>query len=143
MYDCRIGATIREFLTRRDAACREIRQARSLRCRYKVRLLKDRALYEAWTTGLPPIFNWEISDIKLIEPIIDRIGPGGIIDDMDVFDLYTPNPEDSVDNVSALEVHAFDFGRRFNKAETNSECNCPLVFDTGASTSLSPFKSDF
>ena len=76
------------------------------------------------------------------EPIIDRLGPVGIIDDLAVFDLYTPYPEDSVDNVNALAVHAFDFGRLFNKAETSSVSNCPLVVDTGASTGLSPLKSD-
>ena len=87
-------------------------------------------IYEAWTTGPPPIFNLEYPDIKLIDPIIERLGPGRIIDDLAVFDLYTPDPEDSVDNVSALALHAFDFGKRFNKAETNSVYNCPLVFDT-------------
>ena len=54
--------------------------------------MKDRALYEAWTTGPSTIFNFECPDIKSIEPIIDRLGPGGIIDDLAVFDLDTPNP---------------------------------------------------
>ena len=62
---------------------------------------------------------------------------------MAVFDLDITDLEDSVDNVSALLVHDFDFGSRFNKAETGSVSNCPLVFDTGVSTGLSPFKSDF
>ena len=48
-----------------------------------------------------------LPDIKLIEPIIERLDRGGIIDDMAVFDLVTSDPEDSVDNASALEVHAF------------------------------------
>ena len=56
--------------------------------------MRDRDLSEAWTTGTPPIFNFECPDIKLIEPIIDRLGPVGIIDDLAVFDLDTPNPED-------------------------------------------------
>ena len=111
MYDFRIVASRREFPNRHNATRRKIRQARRLRCRYKVRLLKDRALHEAWTTGPPHIFNLECSDIKLIEPIIKRLGPDGIIDDLDVFDLDTHSPEDSVDNFSALAVHAFDFGR--------------------------------
>ena len=105
--------------------------------------MKDRAIYEACTTVPPPIFNFEFPDIKLIEPIIDRLGPGVIINDLAAFYLDTPNPEDSVDNGSALAVHAFDFGRRFNKSETNSVSNFPLVFDTGLSTVLSPFKSYF
>ena len=143
LYDLRIGASRREFLDRRDAVRRGIWRARSLHFRYKVRIMKDRALYEAWITGPPIIFNLEWPDIKLIEPIIDRIAPGRIVDDLAIFDLETHNPEDSVDNISALAIHEFYFGRRLNKAETNSVPNCPLVFDTGASTGLSPFKSDF
>ena len=61
----------------------------------------------------------------------------------ELFDLDTPDTEDSVDNFSALAVHAFYFSRSFNKAETNSVSNCPLVFDTWVSTCISPFKSDF
>ena len=79
----------------------------------------------------------------MIKPIINRLVTSGIIDDLAVFDLDTSDPEDSVDNVSDLAVHAFDFGRRFNKAETNSVSNCPLVFDTGSITGISPFKSCF
>ena len=85
----------------------------------------------------------ECPDIKLVETIIDRLGPGGIIYDLAVFDLDTPDPEYSVDNVSAIAVNAFDFGRRFNNSETSSVSSCPLVFDTGASTGLSPFKYYF
>ena len=92
---------------------------------------------------LLPFSNLECPDIKLIQTIIDRLGTGGIIDDLAVFDLDTPNPEYSVDNVSALVMHAFYFGRRFKKADTDSVSNCPLVFDTGASTGLSYLKSDF
>ena len=88
-------------------------------------------------------FNLECPDIKFIEPIIYRIVTGRVIDNLVVFDLDTPDPEDSVDNIIALAVYAFDFCRRFNKAETNSVSNCPLVFDTWVSTCISPFKSDF
>ena len=79
----------------------------------------------------------------MIESIVYRLDPGGIINDLAVFYLDTPNPEDSVDNVSALAVHAFYFGRRINKADINRVSNCTLVLDTGGSTDLSPFRSDF
>ena len=115
------------------------RWARSLRYRRNVQRLKARALYEAWTTGPPPIFKLECPDIDLIKPIIDKLGPRGIISDLPVFDLGSPNPEDYVDDVSALAVHAFDFGRQFNKVETGNAFDCPLVFDTGASTGLTQF----
>ena len=42
--------------------------------------MKDRFLYESFTTGPPPIFSLELSDNKFVESIIDRLGPGGIID---------------------------------------------------------------
>ena len=38
--------------------------------------------------------NLECPAIKLIETIIDKLGPGRSIYDMAVFDLDTPNPED-------------------------------------------------
>ena len=76
-------------------------------------------------------FNLECPDIKLIEMIIDRDVSGRIIDDLAVFDLDTPNPGDSVDNVSALVVHAFGFGGRLNKAETSSVSNCPWYLILG------------
>ena len=79
----------------------------------------------------------------MIEPIIDSIGTGGIIDDLAVFDLDTPDPEYSVDNASSLALHAFDFGSRFNKADTDSVFKFPLVFYTGVITALSLFKPGF
>ena len=63
--------------------------------------------------------------------IIDRDGSGRIIDDKAVFDLDTPDPGDSVDNVSALAVHAFGFGRSLNKAETSSVSICPWYLILG------------
>ena len=71
------------------------------------------------------------------------LGPGAIISDLPGFDLGSPNPEDFIDDVSVLAVHAFDFGRQFNKVETGNAFDCPLIFDTGASTGFTPFKCDF
>ena len=94
LYYWRIGTSRRGFLNCRDAARREIRRARRLRCRYKVILLKDLSLYESCTTGTPHVFNFECHDIKMIEIIIYRLGPGRIIDDLAIFDLDTSNSED-------------------------------------------------
>ena len=106
---------------------------------------EDRALYESWTSGVsPPIFQLDCPDFNLIKPIIDKLGPGGIItDDLATFDLDNPDSGSTVESAQALAVHAFDFGRRFNKAGPRAARDTPLVFDTGASSGLSPFKCDF
>ena len=66
--------------------------------RRRVKLSEDRSLYEAWTTGSPPIFQLECPDVVLIKPIIDKLGPGGIIGgDLGTFDLEIPNPCGSVE----------------------------------------------
>ena len=71
-----------------------------------------------------PLFKLECPDIELIKPIIAKLGPGGIIcGDLAVFDLVSPNLEDSVEAVSALAAHSFEYGRRFNKSETTSVMN--------------------
>ena len=58
---------------------RKIMHRRKLKMlRRRVKLSEDRALYEAWTTGSPPVFQLECPDIDLIKPILDKLGPGGI-----------------------------------------------------------------
>ena len=79
----------------------------------------------------------------MIKPIIEKLGPGRIIGDLPGFDLGSPNPEDFIDDVSVFAVHAFDFGRQFNKVETGNVFNCPLILDAGVSTGFTPFKCDF
>ena len=124
---------------------RTLRRSKRLRRRRKVKSMKDRALYEAWTSGIsPPLFKSECPDINLVKPIIEKLGPGGIIGDgLTNFELGTPDPEDSVIAASAMLVHFLDLGRRFNKSVTSDVMTCPLVYDTGASSGLTPFKSDF
>ena len=81
---------------------------------------------------------------NLMKPVIDKIGPGGIIaDDIATFNLDTPNPGSIVESAQALAVHAFKFGRRFNKADPRAARDTPLVFDTGVRSGLSPFKYKF
>ena len=70
-----------------------IYRRRLKRLRRRVKLSEDRALYEAWTTGSPPVFQLECPDIDLLKPILNKLGPGGIIGgDFDTFDLEIPNP---------------------------------------------------
>ena len=111
--------------------------------RQRVKFSEDRILYEAWTIGSPPIFQLECPDIDLVKPILDKLGPGGIIGgDLGTFNLEVPNQGGSVEHINTLVVHAHDFGKQI-KASSQSVFSCLLVFDTGASSRLSPFKSDF
>ena len=77
---------------------RKIMYRRKLKTlRRRVKLSEDRALYEAWTTGSPPIFQLECPDVDLIKPILDKLGPGGIIGgDLDTFNLNITNPGGSI-----------------------------------------------
>ena len=64
----------------------------------RVKLSEDRSLYEAWTTGSPPIFQLEYPDVDLSKHMLDKLGPGGIIGgDLGTFDLEIPNPCGSVE----------------------------------------------
>ena len=110
----------------------------------KAKMKEDRALYESWTSGAsPPIFQLKCPDFNLVNPIIDKLGPGGIItDDLATFDLDNTDSGSTVESACALAVHAIDFGQRFNKAGHRAARDDPLVFDTGDSSGLSPFKYD-
>ena len=72
---------------------------------------EDRALYESWTSGVsPPIFQLDCPDFNLIKPIIDKLGPGGIITaGLTTFDLDNPDPGSTVESAQALVVHTFKF----------------------------------
>ena len=48
-----------------------------------------------------------------------------------IFKLGSPNPAESVDDVSALTVYAHEWGRYFHKVETSNILSCPMVYDTG------------
>ena len=119
-------------------------RGQKIRYRRKVKIKEDGALYEYWTPGTsPPIFQLECPDFNLIKSIIDKLGPGGIItDDLAIFDLDNPDLGSTVESAQTLAIYAFHFGRRFNKAGPRSTRDTPLVFDTGASSGLSPFKCD-
>ena len=85
----------------------------------------------------------ECPGVDLSKPILDKLGPRGIIGgDLDTFDLEIPNSGGSVEHINTLVVHAHNFSKQL-KASAQSVFSCPLVFDTGASYGLSPFKSDF
>ena len=109
------------------------------RKRYQV--FKDRALYEEWSSGPPPTFLLECPGISLVESMLLRLGPGGIKDDFDHFALEFGNSGSDVESVSAMVARTQVYGRQFNKFGPASKI-CPLVFDTGASAGLTPFRCD-
>ena len=109
--------------------------------RKRCQIFKDSALCEEWSSGPPPTFLLECSDINLAEYMIARLGPGGIKDDFDDFALEFRNSGSEVESVSTLVARTQVYGRRFNKIGPASN-DYPLVFDTGASAGLTPFRCD-
>ena len=131
-----VGRSRRELLTIRREKRREYRRRAKLR--------KDIAVYEAWSTGPSPRFKVEEPDISLIQPLLLTLGPGGIpFKICALFDLDSPDPEESPESLDALGARANYLSQAFNKVETATSMNTPLVFDTGASSGLTPFCSDF
>ena len=78
----------------------------------RVKLLEDRALYEAWTIGSPLIFQLECPDIGLSRPILGKLDPGGTVGGgFDKFDLDILNLGGSVEHTNTLVVHAHNFSK--------------------------------
>ena len=95
---------------------------------FKVKMKEHRTLYKYWISGTShPIVQLECSDFNLIEPNIDKLGPGGIsTDDLAMFNLDNPDSRSTVESAQALAVHAFNFGRRFNKAGPRAARDTPF-----------------
>ena len=95
-------------------------------------------------TFVPPKFELHEPDIELLAEEISRLGPGGIpyeFHDND-FDLILPSldPEEAI---QMLVSRAGDFSVYYNGDRNKEWLRTPLVWDTGASSGLSPFRSDF
>ena len=86
-----------------------------------------------------------LPNIILIKPIIEKLGPGGIMCNLDVFDMGSPNPDKTDEDISALAILAHEWSRCFHKVETSNIMNCPLVYvtGTGASSGLTYFEAVF
>ena len=85
----------------------------------------------------------ECPDVDSTKPILDNLGPGGIIGNgLDTFDLEILNPGGSVEYMNTRVVCACDFSKLF-KASAHGVFSFPLVFNRGASSRLALFKSDF
>ena len=77
--------------------------------RRKVKQEEEISLYDALTPGPWPTHKKvESHDISLIKHKIDKLGPGGISSDLAAFDLGSSSPGNSIDNFSALTVHAYE-----------------------------------
>ena len=57
------------------------------------------------------------------------------------FGLSSPVPD--AHDANALMARAYDVGRLYKTVAVGTVYTTPLVFDTGASTGLTPYKSDF
>jgi len=95
-----------------------------------------------------PLFRLDEPDVSLPAPEFSCLGPGGLKLDMMEFGLDDPDPEP--ENIQELIARAYNFGRRANEFERqfcnfepNNVRTTPLVFDTGASCGLTPYRADF
>ena len=125
---------IRKLLIRREKR-RKYRRNKTTRTQV--------AFYEyTINSGPPPKFQLVEPDIDLIVPAIERLGPGGI-----PFEVYTDfgldDPNAKPDNLQGLICRTFDVGRHFNGLDEGTVYTTPLVFDTGASGAVTPYKADF
>ena len=70
------------------------------------------------------------------------MGPGGIIESLPKFELNCPG-FDSNDSVTALAFRAKGFERQYLQCEAGNVRTFPLIFYTGVSSGLAPYRSDF
>ena len=88
------------------------------------------------------MFKLEEPDISLIQPLLDKLGPGGIpCGGIVEFGLDSPDPEEP--SVEALVARAYSMGKYFNQVETGTVVTTLLVYDTVASSGLTPYRLDF
>jgi len=87
-------------------------------------------------------FYQDRPDIMLIEATISKLGPGGVPFKLtEEFSLTSPDLIDI--NQDTLSQRTLFVGRQYHTVEVGTVHTTPLVFDTGASGGLTPFRSDF
>lgn len=91
--------------------------------------LKDRALYEEWSAGPPPTFMLECPAIALAKPMNTCLRHGGIMIDLDDFDLNFPDSEVDVDDICALVTSTQRSKLSFNKMGPKT-LHSPFILDT-------------
>ena len=127
------GPSRRELLLVRREKRRRYRRKRTVR--------NMRHFYEA-LISMPSTgsFYLDRPDISLIEATIKKLGPGGVpLLLTEEFSLTSP---DDIDQ-DTLSQRALFVGRQYHTVDVGTVHSTPLVFDTGASGGLTPFRSDF
>lgn len=138
------GPTRREQLLTRREKRRRYRHGRNLRV--------WRGLYNESTNTLSELIGLSRAKFQLdelptamIDEFVKSLGPGGIQQDIKTFDLSTP--EQIERGLPNLVLRAHYVGGRYVQSmgylNAMSVSECPLIFDTGASNGLTPYKSDF
>jgi len=138
------GPSRREQLLTRRMKRRRYRRGRNLRV--------WRGLYDESTNTLSEWISvsrakFQLDEIPtaMIDEFDKSLGPGGIQQDVKAFDLSTP--EQIERGLSNLVLRAHYVGSRYVQSmgylNAMSISECPLIFDTGASNGLTPYRSDF
>ena len=78
----------------------------------------------------------------ILSAFVGSIGPGGINDNLLTFGLNSPTvtPEEEI---KALFLRSIDYAERYAHVKMEGYDVTPCVFDTGASSDLTPFRQDF
>ena len=93
------------------------------------------ALYEAWTS-MSPIEAYVLPQLQPTSAtsLTSCLGPGG--------QLLSLDQLNGTNMYQTVAQRALYLGQRYSKSSCNVH-ETPLVFDTGASTGLTPFRADF
>ena len=104
-----------------------------------------RDLYESFVSGDgPPRFELPSVpvDTPFCEQLLEGLGSGGVHDVLTNFELGSPAlmPEDALQNAAA---RINEIGRNWGFYKVGDYTSTPLIFDTGASVGVTPFRADF
>ena len=96
--------------------------------------------YEACTSGSPPAkFFLDEPGISLIQSLVNWLGPGGIPNEL-CANVGLEHPDPMSGNIKLILACTYSMGRHYNQVKNRNVITTPLVFDTGASSSLIPYK---
>ena len=101
--------------------------------------------YEELCSAQPLFLRSELPapvDEKILDDFVSSIGPGGIPEGLVTFGMekVTPTPSEEV---TALFLRSVDYAERYAHVEAGDYSRTPCIFDTGASSDLTPFRADF
>ena len=94
---------------------------------------------EVTTRPRPPVFKIDKGIPRdTLDTFVQRLGPGGLDEDLLAFDLGSSSPTPQ-EEINALFLRAVDYAEQYAHVEVNGYNDTPCIWDTGASSDLTPF----